>query len=297
MKKLILLGVSSMIVLSSCVSKKKYAALEDQLNEMNQVAEQLNTCKNDVAAANAKVDAMKDQIADLRDANKELIQTQGDFLSLTKKGAENLEKSLESLQERDLKINKLQDAINKKDSIALAVVSSIKSSVGMDNTNINVNVKGGRVFISIADQLLFKSGSFTVNSAAKEVLGDVAKILKDKSNFEAMVESHTDDKSYAKGVLVDNWDLSVKRATSIVRTLEGLGVDSKQLVAAGRGETTPLVDNDTKENRAKNRRTEIVIMPKVDDFYEMVDNELKNLSGEKVEEAPAQEEVKEEAAE
>ena len=221
MKKLILLGVSSMMVLSSCVSKKKYAALEDQLNEMNQVAEQLNTCKNDVAAANAKVDAMKDQIADLREANKELIQTQGDFISLTKKGAENLEKSLESLQERDLKINKLQDAINKKDSIALAVVSSM-SSVGMDNTNINVNVKGGRVFISIADQLLFKSGSYTVNSAAKEVLGDVAKILKDKSNFEAMIESHTDNKSYAKGDLVDNWDLSVKRATSIVRVLEGL---------------------------------------------------------------------------
>ena len=134
------------------------------------------------------------------------------------------------------------------------------------------------VFISIADKLLFKSGSYNVTSRAEEILAKVAKVIKSKPNFEAMVEGHTDTVSYQKGVLLDNWDLSVKRSTSIIRVLQELGVNPAQLIAAGRGEYVPLVSNDTAENRAVNRRTRIVVLPKIDQFYDMIEKEMKTLS-------------------
>lgn len=277
-----LLGVAGMLVLNSCVSKKEHAALQAKHKEtqdlLNSATVKLNSCLSERAAAEARVETMKDQLADLRKANQDLIDTKGNLTTLTQKGAENLEKSLESLKEKDLKISRLQDALNKKDSVTLAIVSSLKKAVGIDDPDIEINVEKGVVFISIADKLLFKSGSYNVTNEAKTVLGKVAKVINSKPNFEAMVESHTDSKSYSKGVLVDNWDLSVKRATSVVRVLEELKVNPQQLIAAGRSYHVPLVENNTAENRAKNRRTRIVVMPKIDQFYEMIEEEMKNLS-------------------
>lgn len=284
MKKLMLLGVAGMLILTSCVSKKEYMALEEKQKEtqdlLNSATVKLNSCLSDKAAAMARVETMKEQLEDLRKANQDLIDTKGNLTTLTQKGADNLEKSLESLKEKDLKISRLQDALNKKDSVTLAIVSSLKKAVGINDPDIEVNVEKGVVFISIADKLLFQSGSYTVTSRAKEVLGKVAKVINSKPNFEAMVEAHTDNVPYKKGVLLDNWDLSVKRATSVVRVLEDLEVNPKQLVAAGRSYHVPLVENDTAENRAKNRRTRIVVMPKIDQFYEMIEEEMKNLSTE-----------------
>ena len=160
----------------------------------------------------------------------------------------------------------------------LALVTSLKKEVGINDPDIEVNVEKGVVFISIADKLLFKSGSYNVTSRAKEVLAKVAKVVKSKPDFEAMVEGHTDSKSYQKGVLLDNWDLSVKRSTSIIRVLQTLGVNPAQLIASGRSEFVPLVDNDTSENRAKNRRTRIIVLPKIDQFYDMIEQEMKNLA-------------------
>ena len=114
---------------------------------------------------------------------------------------------------------------------------------------------------------------------AKTVLEKVAKVITDKPNFEAMIEGHTDSRSYSNGVLVDNWDLSVKRSTSIIRELQGMGVNPAQLIAAGRSSYVPLTDNETAINRAKNRRTRVVVLPKIDQFYEMIENEVKELSG------------------
>ncbi|SDI43135.1 chemotaxis protein MotB [Winogradskyella thalassocola] len=277
-----LLGVCSMVFLASCVSKKDYLALEAQQKEtqdlLNTATVKLNSCLSDVAAANARVETMKDQLADLRKSNQDLIDTKGDLTILTKKGSENLEKSLESLKERDLKITRLQDALTKKDSVTLAIVTSLKKAVGINDPDIEINVEKGVVFISIADKLLFQSGSYNVTTRANEILAKVAKVINSKPDFEAMVESHTDNLSYSKPPLLDNWDLSVKRATSVVRVLESLNVNPQQLIAAGRSSYVPLVDNDTAENRAKNRRTRIVVMPKIDQFYEMVENEMKNLS-------------------
>lgn len=282
MKKLILLSVVSMFILGSCVSKKEYTALEAKQKEtqdlLNTATVKLNTCLADAAAANARVEGLRDQLADLRKSNQDLIDTKGNLTTLTQKGAENLERSLESLKERDLKITRLQDALTKKDSVTLAIVTSLKREVGINDPDIEINVEKGVVFISIADKLLFQSGSYNVTNRAKEILAKVAKVINSKPNFEAMVEAHTDNVPYKRDVLLDNWDLSVKRATSVVRVLESLEVNPQQLIAAGRSYHVPLAENNTAENRAKNRRTRIVVLPKIDQFYEMVETEMKNLA-------------------
>lgn len=274
MKKLILLSISAMFVLSSCVSKKEFTALEAKQKEtqdlLNTATVKLNSCLADKAAATARATALEEQVADLRKNNDNLTV-------LSAKGASNVEKTLESLKEKDLKITRLQDAMNQKDSVMLALVTSLKKEVGINDPDIEVNVEKGVVFISIADKLLFKSGSYVVNNRAKEVLGKVAKVVNDKPDFECMVESHTDNVPYSKPPLVDNWDLSVKRATAVVRVLEELGVNSGKLIAAGRSQYVPLQPNDTAEGKAANRRTRIVILPKIDEFYEMIEKEMKNL--------------------
>ncbi len=281
MRKILLLSVSAMLLLSSCVSKKLFTDLEAKQKEtqdlLNSATVKLNACLEDRASATARVDAMKDQLEDLKKNNNALIKSSQDLTELTSKGATNLEKSLESLQERDLKITRLQDAITRKDSVTLALVTSLKREVGINDPDIEINVEKGVVFISIADKLLFQSGSYNVTTRAKDVLAKVAKVINSKPDFEAMIEGHTDSQSYSKGVLIDNWDLSVKRSTSIIRVLQELEVNPGQLIAAGRSSYVPLADNDTAANRAKNRRTRVVILPKIDQFYEMIEKEMKNL--------------------
>ena len=283
MKKIFVLGVTALIVLTSCGAKKELVAAQEKLKNtedlLNTATVKLNGCLSDKAVADANLTALRDQLYDLRKTNDALISSTEQMTLLTSKGADNLEKTLESLQERDLKINRLQDAMSKKDSVTLAIVSSLKKSVGIDDPDIEVNVEKGVVYISIADKLLFKSGSFVVTEKAKVVLEKVAKVINDKPNFEAMIEGHTDSRSYSNGVLVDNWDLSVKRATSVIRILQGMGVNPAQLIAAGRSSYAPLTDNDTAMNRSKNRRTRVVVLPKIDQFYEMIENEVKALSG------------------
>lgn len=283
MKKILLLSASALLLLSSCVSKKEYAALEAKHKEtqdlLNTATVKLNSCLADKAAEAARVKELQDRLADMKANNQALIQSTKDMTVLTTKGAENLEKSLESLKEKDLKISRLQDALTKKDSVTLALVSSLKKEVGLNDEDIEINVEKSVVFISLSDKLLFKSGSYNITDRAKEILKKVATVINGKPNFEAMVEGHTDNVPYKSGgVLQDNWDLSVKRSTSIVRALQDLGVAPEKLIAAGRSSYVPLVSNDTAENRATNRRTKILILPKIDQFYNMIENEMKSLS-------------------
>lgn len=281
MKKIISLSVLALILLNSCVSKKEYAALEAKQKEtqdlLNSATIKLNACLSDKAAAAAQVQTLQDRINDLKSSNENLIQSNKDLTILTTKGATNVEKTLESLKEKELKIDRLQDALTKKDSVMLALVTSLKKEVGINDPDIEINVEKGVVFISIADKLLFKSGSYVVTDKAKEVLAKVAKVINSKPDFEAMVEGHTDNVPYSKPPLLDNWDLSVKRSTSVVRVLQELNVNPAQLIAAGRADYVPLVSNDTAENRSRNRRTRIVVMPKIDQFYDMIEKEMKNL--------------------
>ena len=283
MRKVLVLAAIVPFVLTSCVSKKKFTALEAQQKEtqdlLNSATVKLNSCLSEKDLLNAEKSSLMSQLDYLKKNNSDLINSSKEMTVLTTKGAQNLEKSLESLREKDLKITRLQDALTKKDSVTLALVTSLKREVGIDDPDININVEKGVVMISIADNLLFKSGSYDVNLKAKNVLAKVAKVVNSKPDFECMVEGHTDNVPIKNSVLLDNWDLSVKRSTSIVRVLQNdLGVNPKQLIPAGRSSFIPLVDNDTAENRAKNRRTRIIIMPKIDQFYDMLEKEMKTLS-------------------
>lgn len=276
MKKIVI-ALSLLMFMTSCVSKKKYADLEARNKEtqdlLNTCTVKLNSCLEEKAGLAATAATLKDQ-------NQNLITTSKDMTVLTAKGAENIEKALESIKEKDLKISRMQDALTKKDSVTLAVVTSLKSVVGLNDEDIEINVDKGVVFISISDKMLFKSGSYEVSDRAKGVLAKVAKVVNDKPDFECMVEGHTDNVPYiGNGVILDNWDLSVKRSTSIIRVLSTqLGVNPAQLIAAGRSSYVPLVANDSAENKAKNRRTRIYVMPKIDQFYEMVEKEMKKQS-------------------
>lgn len=280
MKKIIL-GFAIITLLGSCVSKKKFTDLESKNKEiqdlLNSATVKLNLCNEEKSGLSASLAAMKDQNDNLKSTNQGLITTTKDMTVLTTKGAQNIEKALETIKEKDLKISRMQDALTKKDSVTLALVTSLKASVGISDPDIEVNVEKGVVFISIADKLMFKSGSYIVSDRAKEILGKVAKVVNDKPTFECMVEGHTDNVPFSgNGILLDNWDLSVKRSTAIIRVLtKDLGVKPSQLIAAGRGEYIPLNDNSTVENRSKNRRTRIVVLPKIDEFYDMIEKEMK----------------------
>ena len=281
MKKYFLLILCVSILIPSCVSQKKYAALEavnqQSKDLLNTATVKLNTCIDEKAIAEAEVKSLKEQVTFLSNNNQDLINTMGNLTTLSQKGAENLEKSLESMKEKDLTINTMRDAVTRRDSVTLALVTSLKGTfIDINDKDIEVNVEKGVVFISISDKLLFNSGSYVVSERAKDVLGKVAKVVNDKPEIEFLVEGHTDDKSIQNEVLLDNWDLSVKRATSVVRVLQNdFGVEPKRMTAAGRSYYVPVADNDTAENRAKNRRTRIVVLPKLDQFYDLIEQGMK----------------------
>lgn len=280
-KVLIVLSVFS-ILLTSCVSQKKYQALEEQHKNtqdlLNSCTVRLNLCQEERAAFQAKSLSLESQVASLNATNRDLIRTVGDFTDLTRKGSENLSKSLESLKEKDLTIRKLQDAMTRRDSVNLSLVQSLKGAIGnLDDQDIEISVEKGVVFVNISDKLLFASGSYTVTDRARVVLGKVASVVKNKPDFEFMVEGHTDDVPISRPVIQDNWDLSVLRATAIVRILQKeFGVSPSRMTAAGRGEYVPVASNSSADGKAKNRRTRIVVLPKLDQFYNMIEEGMKD---------------------
>jgi chemotaxis protein MotB len=270
MKKVVVALIGVSLVLSSCVSKKKYTALQA---EQTETADKLSMAKLELADCRARKEGMDKEVSYLRSVNYKLLNNVGKLSTLSSKEATNLEKSLESIREKDLQIKSMREALTKKDSVTLALVTSLKGALGnLNDEDVQVQVEKGVVFISISDKLLYKSGSYVVSEEAKSVLAKVAKVINAKPELEIMVEGHTDDKAYQKDVLEDNWDLSVKRATSVVRILqEDFSVNPQRLVAAGRSHYVPLSTNETKEGRAANRRTRIVVLPKLDQFYKMIE--------------------------
>ncbi len=276
MTRLVVLSLVTLLTTASCVSKKKFSELENQHKE---TSSKLSQAKMELAACLDDRKKTSKEIEYLRSVNYKLAENVGELSLLSRKEAENLQRSLESIREKDLQIKTMQDAMNKKDSVTLALVTSLKGAVGdLDDEDISINVDKGVVFVSISDKFLFRSGSFAVNQAGKDVLAKVAKIIESRPGFEVMVEGHTDDKPILTDCMQDNWDLSVKRATSIVRLLQDdHNVAPNRLTAAGRSEYVPISTNETSEGRSKNRRTRIIIMPKLDEFYGMIEDELAKL--------------------
>jgi len=286
----ILLFALCSVMIVSCVSNKKFKAAQtaaqakfDSLNgEYAKLQAALKNC-NDGSADMAKqkatlqgqLDDLNKQMTYLKENNTQALKQLQDLSVISTAQAESIKKSLDNIGAKDAYIKDLQAEMSKKDSLNMALVTNLKGAIGnMADSDVNIKVDKGVVFIDISDKLLFKSGSYTVTKAAKEVLGKVSMVLKAQPDIEFMVEGHTDSKPLvkSKGVLEDNWDLSVKRATSVVRILQKeYGIAPAQMTAAGRSEYVPVTANDTKEGRAANRRTRIVILPQLDQFFNLLE--------------------------
>ena len=277
MKKLLLTGITALL-LTSCVSKKIHTALQEENKRKQELLDaannKLNICLEEKAAANSKVEGLQNQVSTMGKTNSALLNNVGDLATLSTKEAQNLERSLESIKEKDSQIKTMRDAITKKDSVTLALVTSLKGALGnLEDEDIEVNVEKGVVFISISDKLLFKSGSYNVSQKANRILGKVATVVNDKPEIEFLVEGHTDDVPYKSGILLDNWDLSVKRATAVVRVLQNkFKVAPHRMTAAGRAQYVPV----SKTDKSANRRTRIVVLPKLDQFYNMIEEGMKD---------------------
>jgi chemotaxis protein MotB len=277
--------------LFSCVSSKKfkaeqarytvletrYTGLQGELNTCNDEKSNLNRAKtgleNDNATLNGKITDLNKQIDYLKANNTSALKQLEDLSVITAAQAESIKKSMENIGAKDNYIQTLQQQMAHKDSLNMALVMNLKGAIGnMQDEDINIKVDKGVVYIDISDKLLFKSGKYEVTSQAKTVLGKVATVLKNQPDIEFMVEGHTDNVPYRSGVLLDNWDLSVKRATAIVRLLEKeYGLDPAKMAAAGRGEYKPIADNSSKDGKATNRRTRIVILPQLDQFFQLLE--------------------------
>ena len=279
MKKVILLSIISLSLLSvGCVSKKKFSELQDNYEktktDLETTATKLSACQEDKKNMKA---AYENQIETLEKTNNALLNSQDNLATISQKGAENLERSLESMKEKDMQIKTMREAINKKDSVTLALVTSLKGALGdINDEDIQINVEKGAVFVSISDKLLFDSGQYSLSNEAKNVLGKVAKVVKDKDDFDFIVEGHTDTDPIATSCISDNWDLSAKRAIAVVRTLQQeYNVEPKRMTAAARSKYVPVASNETAEGKAKNRRTKIVVLPKLDQFFGMIEDGMK----------------------
>jgi len=251
------------------------------MNAYNKLQGDLKNCNDQTAdlgkqksALQGQIDDLNKQITFLKDNNTQALKQLEDLSVISGAQAESIKKSLENIGAKDAYIRDLQSAIARKDSLNMALVMNLKGALGnMADSDVNIKVDKGVVFIDISDKLLFKSGSFDVTKGAKDVLAKVATVLKAQPDIEFMVEGHTDNvKLRNRAGLEDNWDLSVKRATSVVRLLQNkYGIPPAHLTAAGRSEFVPVTSNDTKEGRAANRRTRIVVLPQLDQFFNLLE--------------------------
>lgn len=220
-----------------------------------------------------QVQELEEQVEYLKKTNNSLLDRMSDLSIVSKTGAESIKKSLENMTDQYGYIQDLTSKIQSKDSMNLALVTNLKRSlVDINDDDVQVEIRGGKVHVSISDKLLFSSGSTQINSRAKDVLSKLASVIEDHADLEVMVEGHTDNVPMSNNCINDNWDLSVKRATSVVRLLEEeYFIDPARMVAAGRSEFMPRQDNEDSAGRSANRRTEIIIMPKLDQFFKLLE--------------------------
>jgi chemotaxis protein MotB len=278
MKKISLILISVMFV-SSCVSKKDFAALQ---SEKTKTQAQLITVKGNLQKClieqDEKVFALTEQIKYLQADKKNALKQVENLTVLTQSSSDNIKTVIAQLSEKDKYINGVREAMTQKDSLNLAIKYHLTRNLteGIQDEDIEVNVEKTVVFISISDKLLFKSGSYNVTDGAYTVLEKIAKVINDQPQMEVMIEGHTDTTPIKRDIIQDNWDLSALRATSITRILQyKFGVKPNRLIAAARSQYIPLAANDTPENRAKNRRTKIIIMPRLNQFFDLLEQDAK----------------------
>mgnify|MGYP006176491583 CR=1 FL=1 len=297
--QMLALGAMVSIAMSSCVAKKKYVDLQQQLEVANADLEKrgnmINEFKNKLVACEQEKESLTktnqstiqlrdEQIADLRSQVSDLrklrdtqMEQVGNLTVLSQTANKNIDRTLAQLEQKDQYIALLQAAKSKADSINLALAVNLKGVLaeGIADQDVEITVDRTVVMVNLSDRMVFSSGSYRVTPKAKAVLGKIAQIIQSRPDLDVMIEGYTDNVSYANDVLVDNWDLSVKRATSVVRILQkDFGVDPNKLIAAGRGEFNALAPNDTKEGRHQNRRTRIILMPRLNQFYDLLNPDM-----------------------
>ncbi len=288
-------------LLGSCVSKDQFEMLQKERDAANEdiarIGEELSmqmkklgaceqekeklkgdirSAQNSVKIKDDQIKDLRDQIADLRQARNQTVEQVGDLTVLSQSANDNIKETLSQLEKKDDYIHLLQAAKSKADSINLALAVNLKGvlSQGIADQDVEVKVDKTVVFINLSDKMLYQSGSATITPRASEVLGKIAQIIESRPDLEVMVEGYTDNLPINKPGIKDNWDLSVLRSTAVVRELQTkYNIDPNRLIAAGRGEYNAIASNDTYEGRATNRRTRIIILPKIDQFYDLLNPE------------------------
>ena len=294
-KNSIILLFAITLLFSGCISKKKYADITYELEllttdlrskdyDFNECMKNKNELQTELSGEKSRfeimkaskeetIDNLKSQLADLKIQREQQYSQVGDLTVLSKAASDNMNQTIKQLADKDQYIRHLMNAKSKADSLNLALAVNLKSVLkkGIDDEDVEVKVDKTVVFINLSDKMLFESGNYKLTSRAGDVLSKIAEIIKSKPELDLMVEGYTDNVPIKNSCIEDNWDLSVKRSAEVVRTLQSkYGVDPNKLIAAGRGEYNALVDNSTSENKSINRRTRIILLPKLNQFYDLL---------------------------
>ena len=276
--KALFIGIALLgMVSSSCVTNKKYAELQNKYDELqttySSTREDLINCNADTRSLQQQLQSANQNNAELKKGMQELKNTLDKSMDANTQGSVNIAKLVDEINASNKYIKQLVDAKTKSDSLNIALTNKLTRSLNTDELrDVDVKVLKGVVYISLADNMLFKSGSYEVSSRAMETLSKIAKILKDYKDYDVLVEGNTDNVPISKTNIRNNWDLSALRASSVVQVLQNdFGINPKRLSAAGRGEFNPISDNTSDVGKQRNRRTEIIITPKLDEFMDLID--------------------------
>lgn len=265
------------LVMSSCVSNKKYLALQGEHKDLAQLYQK---GQMDLTEARAKIKSLEDQLdyerknnAALKEAYAKLQTTLDNSIAQNSQGNVNISKLVDEINASNKYIQHLVNTKNKSDSLNMVLTNNLTRSLSREELkDVDVQVLKGVVYISLSDNMLYKSGSYEISDRAGETLSKIAKIIQDYRDYEVLIEGNTDSDPISKPNIRNNWDLSALRASSVVQALQTTyGVDPKRLTAGGRGEYNPIADNTSANGKARNRRTQIIITPKLDQFMELIE--------------------------
>ena len=260
----------SALLLTSCVAKKE---LDDCRTQNKSLIENYQTTKEELAASKARIVSLEEQLAQQKKDYVMLQQSLDKSLTNTSTNNVNISKLVDQINESNQYIRHLVEVKTKSDSLNLVLTNNLTRSLSTEEMKeVDVQVLIGVVYISLADNMLYKSGSYEVNERAAETLSKIAKIITDYKDYDVLIEGNTDNVPISRENIRNNWDLSALRASSVVQYLQThYGVNPKRLTAGGRGEFNPIANNDTELGRQRNRRTQIIITPKLDQFMDLID--------------------------